>query len=125
MTVLGLLSGLSCFQYASFAAAAVDSDDALGLCQIETIPKDIRGTLERRFYGWKVQESMTREYRAFDARSDVKSIQPPWFIPDGIRESLEASCAYPSLWRCHDCLYARLRQGGFLQLQADIQLRAT
>lgn len=100
MTVLGLLSGLSCFQYASFAAAAVDSDDALGLCQIETIPKDIRGTLERRFYGWKVQESMTREYRAFDARSDVKSIQP-------------------------DCLYARLRQGGFLQLQADIQLRAT
>jgi hypothetical protein len=29
----------------------------LGLCQIETIPKDIRDTLERRFYGWKVQDS--------------------------------------------------------------------
>lgn len=55
--VLSLLSGLSFFQHASFASAAVDADDALGLCEIETIPKDIRGTLERRFYGWKVQES--------------------------------------------------------------------
>jgi hypothetical protein len=55
--VLSLLSGLSFFQHASFATAAVDADDALGLCQIETIPKDIRGTLERRFYGWKIQDS--------------------------------------------------------------------
>jgi hypothetical protein len=55
--VLSLLSGLSFLQHASFAAAAVDADDALGLCQIETIPKDIRDTLERRFYGWKVQDS--------------------------------------------------------------------
>jgi hypothetical protein len=55
--VLSLLSGLSFFQHASFAGAAVDADDALGLCQIETLPKDIRATLERRFYGWKVQDS--------------------------------------------------------------------
>jgi hypothetical protein len=55
--VLSLLSGLSVFQHASFATAAVDADDALGLCQVETIPKDIRDTLERRFYGWKVQDS--------------------------------------------------------------------
>jgi hypothetical protein len=55
--VLSLLSGLSFFQHASFATAAVDADDALGLCQIEAIPKDIRDTLERRFYGWKVQDS--------------------------------------------------------------------
>jgi hypothetical protein len=55
--VLSLLSGLSCLQHASFAAAAVDADDALGLCQIETLPKDIRDTLERRFYGWKIQDS--------------------------------------------------------------------
>jgi hypothetical protein len=55
--VLSLLSGLSFLQHASFAAAAVDADDALGLCQIETLPKDIRDTLERRFYGWKVQDS--------------------------------------------------------------------
>jgi hypothetical protein len=56
--MLSLLSGLSFFQHASLASVAVDADDALGLCQIETTPKDIRGTLERRFYGWKVQESM-------------------------------------------------------------------
>src|SRR5712672_3640368 len=55
--VLSLLSGLSFFQHASFASAAVDADDALRLCQIDTIPKDIRATLERRFYGWKVQDS--------------------------------------------------------------------
>src|ERR1700736_5423320 len=54
--VLSLLSGLSFFQHASFASA-VDADEALGLCQIETLPKDIRATLERRFYGWKVQDS--------------------------------------------------------------------
>jgi hypothetical protein len=55
--VLSLLSGLPFFQHAAFATAAVDADDALGLCQVETIPKDIRDTLERRFYGWKVQDS--------------------------------------------------------------------
>ena len=55
--VLSLLSGLSFFQHASFASAAVDADEALGLCQVETLPKDIRATLERRFYGWKVQDS--------------------------------------------------------------------
>jgi hypothetical protein len=55
--VLSLLSGLFFFQHASFATAAVDADDALGLCQVETIPKDIRDTLERRFYGWRVQDS--------------------------------------------------------------------
>ena len=55
--VLSLLSGMSFLQHASFAAAAVDADDALGLCQVETLPKDIRDTLERRFYGWKIQDS--------------------------------------------------------------------
>ena len=55
--VLSLLSGLSFFQHASFAGAAVDADEALGLCQIETLPQDIRATLQRRFYGWKIQDS--------------------------------------------------------------------
>jgi hypothetical protein len=55
--VLSLLTGLTFFQHASSAKAAVNADDALGLCQIDSIPKDIRDTLERRFYGWKVQDS--------------------------------------------------------------------
>ena len=55
--MLSLLSGLYFFQHASFAGAVVDADDTLGLCQIDTIPKDIRSTLERRFHGWKIQES--------------------------------------------------------------------
>lgn len=56
--VLSLLSGLTFFQHACLAVGTVDADDALRLCQIDAIPKDIRGTLERRFYGWKVQESI-------------------------------------------------------------------
>jgi hypothetical protein len=55
--VLSLLSGLTFFQHACLAVGAVDADDALRLCQIDTLPKDIRDTLERRFYGWKVQDS--------------------------------------------------------------------
>jgi hypothetical protein len=54
--VLGSLSGLLSFQHAATASAAVSAEDALGLCQIEMIPKDIRSTLERRFSGWKVQD---------------------------------------------------------------------
>jgi hypothetical protein len=57
LLVLSLLSGLSVFQYAPFASAAVEADDALGLCQVDSIPKDIQDTLQRRFYGWKVQDS--------------------------------------------------------------------
>jgi hypothetical protein len=55
--VVSLLSGLSFLQHASFASAAIDADAALQLCQLDTLPKDIRATLERRFYGWKVQDS--------------------------------------------------------------------
>ena len=55
--VLSLLSGMSFFPHAPIAKAGVDADDALGLCQVESLPKDVRGTLERRFYGWKAQDS--------------------------------------------------------------------
>jgi hypothetical protein len=55
--VLSLLSGMSFVQHAAFAGAAVDADDAIGLCQMDSLPKDIRATLERRFYGWTVQDS--------------------------------------------------------------------
>ena len=72
--VLSLLSGLSCLQHASFARAAVEADDAIGLCQMETLPKDIRSTLERRFNGWTVQDSTNLLPRA---RRKWASIAPP------------------------------------------------
>ena len=72
--VLSLLSGLSFFQHASFASAAINADDALGLCQVETLPKDIRATLERRFYGWKVQDSASLLPKA---RQKWASMGPP------------------------------------------------
>src|ERR1700743_498057 len=55
--MLSLLSGLSFFAHVSLSCAAVDADDALSLCQIDSLPKDIRDTLDRRFYGWQGQES--------------------------------------------------------------------
>jgi hypothetical protein len=72
--VLSLLSGLSCFQHASFAFAALAADNALGLCQVEALPQDIRATLGRRFYGWKVQESTNLLPKA---RQKWASIAPP------------------------------------------------
>jgi hypothetical protein len=72
--VLSLLSGLSFFQHASFASAAVDADDAIGLCQMESHPKDIRATLERRFYGWTVQDSTNLLPKA---RQKWATIAPP------------------------------------------------
>jgi hypothetical protein len=55
--MLSLLSGLCFFQHSCLAGAAVEADDALGLCQIDTMPEDIRSTLQRRFHDWKIQES--------------------------------------------------------------------
>ena len=74
--VLSLLSGMSFFQHASFASAAVDADEALGLCQIETLPKDIRATLERRFYGWKVQDSTNLLPKARQKWASIAPLAP-------------------------------------------------
>lgn len=43
------------FVYQKLPAAPSDTKDA-GLCRLESLPEDIRGTLTRRFAEWKVQE---------------------------------------------------------------------
>jgi hypothetical protein len=91
--VLSLLSGLSFFQHASFAAAAVDADDALGLCQVETIPKDIRDTLERRFYGWKVQDSSNLLPKARQKWATVAPLACPGIATGHFEESRSVSYA--------------------------------
>jgi hypothetical protein len=91
--VLSLLSGLSFFQYASFAAAAVDADDALGLCQVETIPKDIRDTLERRFYGWKVQDSSNLLPRVRQRWATIAPLACPGIATGHFEESRSVSYA--------------------------------
>jgi len=85
--VLSLLSGLSFFQHASFATAAVDADDALGLCQVETIPKDIRDTLDRRFYGWKVQDSSNLLPRARQKWATIAPLACPGIATGHFEES--------------------------------------
>jgi hypothetical protein len=91
--VLSLLSGLSFFQHASFASAAVDADDALGLCQMETLPKDIRATLERRFYGWKVQESSNLLPRARQKWASVAPLACPGIAAGHYQDSRSVSYA--------------------------------
>ena len=91
--VLSLLSGLSFFQHASFASAAVDADDALGLCQIETLPKDIRATLERRFYGWKVQDSTNLLPRARHKWAAIAPLGCPGIAAGHYQDSRSVSYA--------------------------------
>ena len=93
--VLSLLSGLSFFQHASFATAAVDADDALGLCQVETMPKDIRDTLERRFYGWKVQDSSNLLPQARQKWASIAPLACPGIATGHFEES--RSIAYALL----------------------------
>jgi hypothetical protein len=91
--VLSLLSGLSFFQHASFASAAVDADDALGLCQIDTIPKDIRATLERRFYGWKVQDSSNLLKKARQKWAAISPLACPGIAAGHYEDSRSVSYA--------------------------------
>jgi hypothetical protein len=91
--VLSLLSGLSFFQHASFANAAVDADDALGLCQVETIPKDIRATLERRFYGWKVQDSTNLLTKARQKWASIAPLACPGLAAGHYEDSRSISYA--------------------------------
>jgi hypothetical protein len=91
--VLSLLSGLTCFQYAPFVAAAVDADDALGLCQIDTLPKDIRDTLERRFYGWKIQDSSNLLPKARQKWATIAPLACPGIATGHFEESRSVSYA--------------------------------
>jgi hypothetical protein len=91
--VLSLLSGLSFFQHASVAAGAVNADDALGLCQVEAIPKDIRGTLERRFDGWKVQESSNLLPKARQKWAAISPLACPGIATGHFEESRSVSYA--------------------------------
>jgi hypothetical protein len=91
--VLSLLSGLSFFQHATFATAAVDADDALGLCQVETLPKDIRDTLERRFYGWKVQDSSNLLPRARQKWATIAPLACPGIATGRFEESRSVAYA--------------------------------
>src|SRR3954469_1712275 len=91
--VLSLLSGLSFFQHASFATAAVDADDALGLCQVETIPKDIRDTRERGFYGGKVQDSSNLLPQARQKWASIAPLACPGIATGHFEESRSVSYA--------------------------------
>ena len=91
--MLSLLSGLYFFQHASRAGAAVDADDTLGLCQVDTLPKDIRGTLERRFYGWKVQESTNLLPKARQRWASIAPLACPGIASGHFEDSRSVSYA--------------------------------
>ena len=89
--MLSLLSGFSFFQHASFANAAVDADDALGLCQVESLPQDIRATLERRFYGWKIQDSINLLPKARQQWSAIAPLACPGIAAGHFEDSRSVS----------------------------------
>jgi hypothetical protein len=91
--VLSLLSGLTCFQYAPFVAAAVDADDASSLCLVDTLPKDIRDTLERRFYGWKIQDSSNLLPKARQKWTSIAPLACPGIATGHFEESRSVSYA--------------------------------
>jgi len=45
-------------------AATGDPDNLLGLCRVESLPEDIRGSLSRNFSAWKIQEPTDLSARA-------------------------------------------------------------
>jgi hypothetical protein len=45
-------------------AAGTVPDELLGLCRIDALPQDIRGSLSRNFSSWKVQEATDLSLRA-------------------------------------------------------------
>ena len=91
--VLSLLSGLSFFQHAAFASAAVDADDALSLCQVEALPRDIRATLERRFSGWTVQASANLVPRARQQWASIAPLACPGIAAGHFEDSRSVSYA--------------------------------
>jgi hypothetical protein len=44
--------------------AAGDPEDLLGLCRVDSLPEDIRGSLSRNFSSWKIQEPTDLSARA-------------------------------------------------------------
>lgn len=46
------------------SAASTTPDELLGLCRIDALPQDIRGSLSRNFSSWKVQEPTDLSLRA-------------------------------------------------------------
>jgi hypothetical protein len=91
--MLSLLSGLSFFQHASLAVGAVDADEALGLCQIDSLPKDIRDTLDRRFYGWKVQDSSNLLPKARQKWAGIAPLACPGIAAGHFEDSRSVSYA--------------------------------
>jgi len=91
--MLSLLSGLSFFQHAAIASAVVDANDALELCQVETIPKDILDTLDRRFYGWKVQDSSNLLPEARQKWAAIAPLACPGIATGHLEESRSISYA--------------------------------
>ena len=91
--VLSLLSGLYFLQHAPLASAAVDADDALNLCQVEALPKDVRATLERRFYGWKVQDSTSLLPKARQKWASMAPLACPGIAAGHFEDSRSVSYA--------------------------------
>ena len=59
------------------AAAPGDADDVQGLCRLESLPEDIRGSLTRRFSDWKIQDPTSLSPSARESWAAQKPLTCP------------------------------------------------
>jgi hypothetical protein len=59
------------------AAAPGDADELLGLCRLESLPEDIRGSLQRNFSAWKIQEPTDLSPRARERWASERPLACP------------------------------------------------
>jgi hypothetical protein len=74
-------------------AADGDSDELLGLCRLDSLPQDIRGSLSRNFSAWKVLEPTDLSVRARTSWGGERPLTCPGIAAGHFQDPKSASYA--------------------------------
>ncbi len=69
------------------------SDELLSLCQVDSLPADIRGSLQRNFGGWKIQEPTDLSPQARSKWASERPLACPGIASGHFQSSRDASYA--------------------------------
>ncbi len=73
--------------------AASPPDELLGLCRLETLPKDIRGSLSRNFSAWKIQDPNDLSVRARTRWGEERPLVCPGIAAGHFQDTKDSSYA--------------------------------
>jgi hypothetical protein len=75
--------------------AAVDAqeDELLGMCRVDSLPQDIRGSLSRNFSAWKIQEPTDLSVRARTRWGEERPLSCPGIAAGHFQDPKAASYA--------------------------------